>query len=75
MPGMGMGKRAKGKQAAKKSKSKRVSGNPAKRAEQAKAAADKPSGAGANPFGLPQDEAPMNPDDFKLPADLSKYLK
>jgi signal recognition particle subunit SRP54 len=75
MPGMG-GKRAKSKQAPKKSKAKRGSGNPAKRAQEAKAAADRPrTTAGANPFGLPaaDDDAP-NAADFQLPDEFSKYL-
>jgi signal recognition particle subunit SRP54 len=80
MPGLGMGagKRGKGKQAAKKGKAKRVSGNPAKRAAEQKAAAQKAStpAAAANPFGLPAgDEEEFDPSALDLPADLSKYLK
>jgi signal recognition particle subunit SRP54 len=80
MPGLGMGagKRGKGKQAAKKGKAKRVSGNPAKRAAEQKAAAQKAStpAAAGNPFGLPAgDEDEFDPSALDLPADLSKYLK
>jgi signal recognition particle subunit SRP54 len=74
MPGMGMGKRSKAKQAPKKGKSKRGSGNPAKRAAQEKAAADKGSGNGANPFGLPAGVEDANAEDFELPAEFSKFL-
>ncbi len=46
-PGMGLGKKAKGRQAPqpKKAKGKRQSGNPAKRAQQEAAAAEKPAAA------------------------------
>jgi signal recognition particle subunit SRP54 len=78
MPGMpGPGKRGKGKQAPKKGKAKRVSGNPAKRAEQAKAAAEKPAAPAANPFGLPQDgeqEQQFDPSQFNLPPEVAKFL-
>ena len=78
MPGMGLGKKAKGRQAPqpKKGKGKRVSGNPAKRAQQEAAAAERPAAASGSAFGLGGDE-PALPDDFdpsQLP-DLSKYLK
>jgi signal recognition particle subunit SRP54 len=78
MPGMpGPGKRGKGKQAPKKGKAKRVSGNPAKRAEQAKAAAEKPAAPAANPFGLPDDgdqEQQFDPSQFNLPPEVAKFL-
>jgi signal recognition particle subunit SRP54 len=78
LPGMG-GKRGKAKQAPKKGKAKRGSGNPAKRAAEEKAAREKATtgpAAGANPFGVPAD-APedFDPSSLDLPADLSKYLK
>jgi signal recognition particle subunit SRP54 len=74
MPGMGGPKRAKAKQPVKKAKGKRVSGNPAKRAAEAKAAAAKPAAA-ANPFGVPAGaEDDLDPASLELPADLSKYL-
>jgi len=76
LPGMGGGKRAKAKPPVKKGK-KRVSGNPAKRAAEAKAAAARPS-APANPFGVPAGGAPDDDVDvasLDLPADLSKYLR
>jgi signal recognition particle subunit SRP54 len=77
-PGMGLGKKAKGRQAAqpKRSKGKRVSGNPAKRAQQESGVPETPAAAAGSAFGLGQD-APTVPDDFdvsRLP-DLSKYLK
>jgi signal recognition particle subunit SRP54 len=74
MPGLGGGKRSKAKQAPKKGKGKRGSGNPAKRAQAEKAAAQKSSGNGANPFGAPADVEQMNPEDFQLPKEFSKYL-
>jgi len=75
MGGVGGGKRGKGKQAPKKGKAKRGSGNPAKRAQEQKAAAAKPQGGnGANPFGLPQGEDQPSAEDFQLPAEFSKYL-
>ena len=81
MPGMpGMGaiggtKRSKSKQAPKKGKAKRGSGNPAKRAEQQKGATQKQGdGNGANPFGVPQQPAEASPEDFELPKEFSKYL-
>jgi len=74
MPGMGGGKRSKAKQAPKKGKAKRRSGNPAKRAAQEKAAAQKDTGNGGNPFGMPAGTEDMNPEDFELPAEFSKFL-
>ena len=78
MPGVLTGKRAKSRQAPKKAKAKRGSGNPAKRAAAEKAAADRPTGGGngGNPFGLPADaDEDFDPSSLDLPADLSKYLK
>jgi signal recognition particle subunit SRP54 len=77
MPGVGGGKRSKGKQAPKKAKNKRRSGNPAKRAAEEKAAAQKgEAGANGNPFGSPDGaEQDFDPSQLDLPADLSKYLK
>ena len=77
LPGMG-GKRSKAKQAPKKSKAKRGSGNPAKRAAEEKAAKQKAAGNGApaNPFGLPGGaDQDFDPSSVELPKDLSKYLK
>ena len=83
MPGMppGMGamggpKRSKSRPAPKKGKTKRGSGNPAKRAQQEKAAGQKtPADNGANPFGLPAAEGDeAKPEDFSLPAEFSKFL-
>jgi signal recognition particle subunit SRP54 len=78
MPGVLTGKRAKSRQAPKKAKAKRGSGNPAKRAAAEKAAADRPTGGGngGNPFGLPAGaDEDLDPSSLDLPADLSKYLK
>jgi signal recognition particle subunit SRP54 len=79
MPGMpgapGAGKRGKAKQAPKKGKAKRGSGNPAKRAQQEAAAqrrgADEPAQPGAA-FGFGGDE-PVE-EDFELPAELRDVL-
>ena len=79
MPGVGGGKRAKAKQQRpRRAKSKRVSGNPAKRAAQERAAAQKPAPAGQRqPLRPPRRPGRRRPDPagFELPADLSKYLK
>jgi signal recognition particle subunit SRP54 len=77
IPGMpGGGKRAKSKQPPKKAKGKRVSGNPAKRAEQEKAAATRAPAPAADPFGLgaQQDEPQLDPQDFQLPPEVAKFL-
>ncbi|HEX6515933.1 MAG TPA: signal recognition particle protein [Nocardioidaceae bacterium] len=76
MPGAGVGKRSKAKQSSKKGKARRGSGNPAKRAQQEKAAAQKSAapGNGANPFGLPSGDEQPGPEDFQLPAGFEKYL-
>jgi signal recognition particle subunit SRP54 len=77
MPGMpGAGKR-KGKQAPKKGKAKRGSGNPAKRAQQEKAAGQKVPAAGTDPFGQSDgrsEQSDVNPEDFQLPTEFSQYL-
>ncbi len=81
MPGMpggtGPGKRGKGKQQAKKGKGRRVSGNPAKAAEDAKAAKEKAAAGAANPFGAPAEEIDYEQAaaNLNLPQDFSKYLK
>ncbi|MDQ3416187.1 MAG: signal recognition particle protein [Actinomycetota bacterium] len=77
MPGVGGGKRAKAKQQAKKGRAKRGSGNPAKRAEQAKAAASQPpASAGADsPFGQPTEpRSAQVPDNFELPKQLRDLI-
>jgi signal recognition particle subunit SRP54 len=74
MPGLGGGRRTKAKQAPKKAKAKRVSGNPAKRAAQAKGITEKSPANDANPFGLPADGAELDPDSFQLPPEFSQYL-
>jgi signal recognition particle subunit SRP54 len=77
MPGMpGPGKRAGARQkpqdkAQKKKGGKRVSGNPAKRAAQEKAAAARESGAGgAGAFGFDQDAE----EDFEIPKELRDLM-
>jgi signal recognition particle subunit SRP54 len=74
MPGMpGMGKRGKSKQAPKKGRSKRGSGNPAKRAQQASGGpkpADDDAGA-AFGFGADDDSAAQ---DYELPKELRDLL-
>src|SRR4029079_9625435 len=71
MPGPGKGP---GKQKPQKGKAKRVSGNPAKAAQQKKALQEK--AASGNPFGNPDavvyETAAANLD---LPKDFSKFLK
>ena len=79
MPGMASGgKRGRAKQAAKNKpgKGKRVSGNPARAAAQAKAAEEKASTG--NPFGNPDGEEidyEKAAAALDLPKDFSKYLK
>jgi signal recognition particle subunit SRP54 len=79
MPGVGMGKRSRARQApAAKAKNKRVSGNPAKAAQQrAIAARAAEQGSGANPFGTPDGEVDYEAAAaaLNLPKDFSKYLK
>ena len=79
MPGLpGGGKRAKGRQQAKKGRTKRGSGNPAKRAQEQAAAAKRASGAPApgSAFGEPDPPPPAQPapDDFELPKELRDLL-
>src|SRR4051794_7337495 len=80
MPGMaGGGKRGRAKQAAKNKpgKGRRVSGNPAKAAQEAKAAQAK-SASTANPFGNPDGEEidyEKAAAALDLPQDFSKFLK
>ncbi len=74
-PGMALGKRSKARQAPqqKKGKGKRVSGNPAKRAQDAAAAAVAPAES-ANPFGNPGGKDDVKTDDFVMPPELAKFL-
>jgi signal recognition particle subunit SRP54 len=76
MPGMG-GKRPKAKPVAKKGKGKRVSGNPAKAAQQAKADKEKAAATGGNPFGTPTEDIDYEKAAaaLDLPQDFSKFLK
>jgi signal recognition particle subunit SRP54 len=76
-PGMpGMGKRGKAKQAPKKGKSKRGSGNPAKRAQQQAASAQRAqekSSSGAAAFGFGGNQ-PAADEDFELPKELRDIM-
>lgn len=80
MPGMGGpggGKRGKAKQQPKKGKGRRVSGNPAKAAQEAAKEKERAAAAASNPFGMPAEDidyekAAANLD---LPQDFSKFLK
>jgi signal recognition particle subunit SRP54 len=78
VPGVAGGKRANARQAPKRGKSKRVSGNPAKAAQQ-RAAQQAAGGQGAaNPFGTPGGEEvdyEQAASALQLPKDFSKYLK
>ncbi|WP_205474241.1 signal recognition particle protein [Nocardioides sp. SYSU D00038] len=79
MPGMaGVGKRGKQKAQAKKGKGRRVSGNPAKAAQQAAAEKSKVDSPAANPFGNPGGEEvdyEKAAAALDLPKDFSKFLK
>jgi signal recognition particle subunit SRP54 len=77
MPGLGGGKRGKTKASPKKAKGKRVSGNPAKAAQQARADREKAAAAGANPFGTPTEDIDYEKAAaaLDLPQDFSKFLK
>jgi signal recognition particle subunit SRP54 len=77
MPGMGGGKRSKAKQTPKKGKGKRVSGNPARAAQQAAADKEKAAAAQANPFGKPTEDIDYEKAAaaLDLPKDFSKFLK
>jgi signal recognition particle subunit SRP54 len=74
MPGLPGGGKGRGKQKPQKGKNKRVSGNPAKAAQQKKALQEK--AASGSPFGNPDsidyETAAANLD---LPKDFSKFLK
>jgi signal recognition particle subunit SRP54 len=76
MGGPGAGKRGNARQAPAKGKAKRVSGNPAKAAQQKAELAEKAAANPANPFGAPAgidyETAAANLD---LPKDFSKFLK
>jgi signal recognition particle subunit SRP54 len=78
MPGMAAAGGRRNKAKPKPAKGRRVSGNPAKAAADAKARAEKATAAAGNPFGNPDGE----PIDYEkaaaaldLPQDFSKYLK
>jgi signal recognition particle subunit SRP54 len=75
MPGMG-GKRAKSRQQTPQRRTKRGSGNPAKRAAAQRAPAPSQPGSGAAAFGFPPDDevAAALPSDFELPKNLRDLL-
>ncbi len=82
MPGVpgvpGAGKKAKQQKQKAKGKGRKVSGNPAKRAQQEREAAERAaSGAGqpANPFGLPTGDQELDPSELELPPEVAKFLK
>ncbi|GAB3929550.1 signal recognition particle protein [Microlunatus endophyticus] len=71
MPGLGGAVRKAAKQQQKKkTKGKKVSGNPAKRNGQQQAPADEPGSA----FGVPAGNGQQNGKDFELPAELKKMF-
>ena len=80
MPGAGAGGKRQKKQPPKKGKGRRVSGNPAKAAQE-KAAADKAAkekAASANPFGTPggaETDYEQAAAALDLPQDFAKFLK
>ena len=78
MPGMAAAGGRKSKTKQKPSKGRRVSGNPAKAAQQAKEAQDKAAAKpAANPFGSPDGEEvdyEKAASALNLPKDFSKYL-
>ncbi len=75
MPGLpGAGKRGKAKQAPKKGKGKRVSGNPAKAAQQK--AAEKKAAAPGSAFGVGGDiDYEKAAEQLNLPKDFGQFLK
>jgi signal recognition particle subunit SRP54 len=75
MPGMG-GKRAKSRQQTPQRRTKRGSGNPAKRAAAQRAPAPSQPSSGAAAFGFPPDDevAAALPSDFELPKNLRDLL-
>jgi len=81
MPGLGGlpggGKRAKGRQQAQQSRKKRGSGNPAKRAAEARTGATAPQQSadnGAAAFGFGKDSSTQLPEGFELPKNLKDLL-
>lgn len=83
LPGMGGGKKARGKTAPPPRKGKAKSGNPAKRAQQEREAAQRalsgpqqPAGAPGSAFGLGGGAAPAasDPSNLELPPGFDKFL-
>ena len=77
MPGMGAPGAGKRKPQPKKAKGRRVSGNPAKAAQEAKAEKEKAAASAGNPFGTPGEDIDYEKAaaDLNLPKDFSKFLK
>jgi len=78
MPGLGAGKKAKGRSAPPSRKTKGKSGNPAKRAQQERAAREAASSGPANPggaFGLgAQEPGQIDPTKLDLPPGFDTFL-
>ena len=77
MPGMGGVGGGKRKPQPKKAKARRVSGNPAKAAQEAAAEKEKAAASPSNPFGLPTEDVDYEKAaaNLNLPQDFSKFLK
>ncbi|HZI98557.1 MAG TPA: signal recognition particle protein [Actinomycetales bacterium] len=74
LPGMGGGsKKAKGRAQAQRKKGKAKSGNPAKRAEQEKAAAERTPSRPGSAFGVPAED-PADAASVDLPPGFEKFL-
>ncbi|MBC7291567.1 MAG: signal recognition particle protein, partial [Actinotalea sp.] len=78
LPGMG-GKKSRGRMAPQQRKAKGKSGNPAKRAQQEREAAERaagkrPAGAPGSAFGLDRGPSTVDPSSLELPPGLDKFL-
>ncbi len=71
--GAGASKKQKARIAAQKGK-KGKSGNPAKRAAEEKAAAERAAAQPGSAFGLPDPSKGFDPADLNLPKGFDKYL-
>jgi signal recognition particle subunit SRP54 len=77
LPGMGGGKKSRGKAAAKPKGRKGKSGNPAKRAEQERAAVEKAAATRGASFGggaLDGSDGEVDPASVELPPGFEKFL-
>jgi signal recognition particle subunit SRP54 len=78
LPGMGGGKKSKGRTAPPPRKGKAKSGNPAKRAQQEREAAQRaasgPSTASGGAFGLGGAKGAPDPADLDLPPGFERFL-